>query len=148
MRSAITSTLLLSTSALSVTRRGCRSPRRRMATGSTGTLATPAIRMGLFPRTPMVSHRAIRCGVRRCRRSSVRWHDNKFLYEGYCTKGVPAKTRTPFVLLQGKSLSQKSIREPSFANYGYFCRRDFQAHQPVAGIKEQGNFQVRGYDLE
>jgi len=60
-------------SALSVTRHGCRSPRRRMATDSTGISVMPAIRMGSCPRKPMVSRRFIRCGVREHRYFSGLW---------------------------------------------------------------------------
>src|SRR6266581_1540258 len=48
-------------SALSVIRRGCRSPRRGMAMPAT---SASAIRVGLRSRTPMAIRRAIRCGVR------------------------------------------------------------------------------------
>src|SRR5271169_5496690 len=47
-------------SALSVIRRGCRSPRRLMATATD--ISAPAIRMGMRIRIPMGSRRAMCCG--------------------------------------------------------------------------------------
>src|SRR5208283_85859 len=65
--------------ALSVTRLGCRSPRRRMATDKTGTSATPAIRMGSCPGTPMVNRRVMRCGVQDWRHFNARWRASRVL---------------------------------------------------------------------
>src|SRR5260370_20966051 len=77
-----------SLSALSVIRRGCRSPGRGMATA---TATSPsAIRMGLRTRMPMAIRRAIRCGVRACRCFNGRWRDKFFFNAEYTKRGARA----------------------------------------------------------
>src|SRR5271167_1653313 len=68
-------------SALSVIRRGCRSPRRLMATATDTTdISVPAIRMGMRIRIPMGSRRAMCCGdLARDPYFNGRWHGKFFV---------------------------------------------------------------------
>jgi len=92
-----------SRSALSVTRHGCRSPRRRMATGSSGTSDTPAIRMGSYPRKPMASRRATRCGVPECPCFSVPLLAKKYLASALDKNGAPKQAERRSRRLGGDS---------------------------------------------
>src|ERR1700731_727553 len=167
-----------SISALSVIRRGCRSPRRRMAM-ATATSAQ-AIRMGLRYRMPMAIRRAIRCGVRAGRFFNGRWRD-KFLSSRAQKDAASRLNRdAAFFLLQEDAVdscqftvfSKRGTGSPRLAAFaqarkrlgprfcprptrgrlladdGNFGVRNFQAHEAVIAIEQEKNFEVGGGDFQ
>src|SRR5260370_3950579 len=134
-------------SALSVIRRGCRSPRRGMAMPAT---SASAIRVGLRTRTPMPIRRAIRCGVP-ARPSGLRaslffnglWRDKVFQSSAQ-KRGVPVIAGTPRFTFSGKILLERRL----LADDGDFRVGNFQPHQAVIAVQQKKNLEVRGGDFQ
>src|SRR5208337_189950 len=124
-----------SPSALSVTRHGFRSPRRRMATGSSGTLDTPAIRMGSYPRKPMVSRRAIRCGVRECRCFSARWRAKK-TPQVVLIRTALWNNRGAVFVFWGRANGRLLADDDDLGG------RDFEAHEAMVGVEVEDDLEV------
>src|SRR5260370_15738610 len=95
---------------------------------------------------PMVTGRAIRCGVparpsepRASRRFSGQWPGKFFPEQGTKQRGATL-TVTPRFFFVEKIWPGLRL----FANDGNFGGRDFQAHEPAIRVEEEQHFEVAG----